>query len=172
MRYNSTLHKIYCFIVILSLIRQYGYTKPSHKVITVGSYRLQVAVTPQSREIGLQGVKHIPTHTGMLFVYPVPTKAIYWMYRCYTAMDIVFLDTQGNVQGITPAMPPITKELSPDQCLRYTVNGFIKANQVKYTKLPKTAYVVELRLGEGINFAKTCACLIPQTIAKAKINAT
>lgn len=159
-------------IAILGLTGvQQSYAKQTLTKIKVGQYWLQLAITPQGRTRGLQGVRRISKHTGMLFIYPTPTKAIYWMYRCYTGMDIIFLDKNGRVQGISSATPPSTRELPPEQCLRYTVHGSMSADQVRYTTLPQTAYVVEVPLGDGINFGKTSAHLVPFVVATAKIKA-
>jgi len=92
------------------------------------------------------------------------------MYGCYTSMDTVFLDINGKIQGISSAIQPIPREL-PEQYIRYTVHGPMGANQAKYVKLPKTAYVVEVPLGDGIHFVKTSVHLIPQAIAAARIKA-
>ena len=169
---SRILHKGYrVLIAFLVSIVNYSYPVLSSTIIAIGPYQLKIAATPQNRIQGLQGVRHIPKNTGMLFVYPDPTKAVYWMYGCYTAMDIIFLDVTGKVQSIIPAMPPNARGLLPEQYTRYTANGPMSANQAKYATLPKTAYVVEVALGEGINFAKTNTRLIPKAIAKAGINA-
>ena len=159
-------------IAILSLPgAQQSYANQTLTKIKVGQYWLQLATTPQSRSKGLQGVKSIDKHTGMLFVYPTPTKAVYWMYGCYAGMDIVFLDKNGRVQGMSSATPPNTRELPPEQCLRYTVYGSMSADQVRHTTMPQTAYVIEVPLGDGINFGKTSAHLVPSIVATAKIKA-
>lgn len=144
-------------------------TKSSLPKLTVGLYQLQVAATPQSRGKGLQGVRHIPRCTGMLFIYPTPTRAVYWMYKCYTPMDIVFLDINGNVQGVVPAMPPTTQETAPEQVVRYTTSGPMKTNLVQNAALHQTAYVVEVPLCEGAHFAQTSAHLVPRAVMTAGI---
>jgi uncharacterized membrane protein (UPF0127 family) len=159
-------------ITILSLVdAKRSYTNQTLTKIKIGQYWLQLATTPQSRTKGLQGVKNIDKHNGMLFVYPTPTKAVYWMYRCYTSMDIIFLDKSGRVQGISSATPPNARELPPEQCLKYTIHGSMSTDQVRYITLPQTTYVVEVPLGEGTGFGKTSAYLVPSIVAAAKIKA-
>jgi len=169
----TRLHQIsLATIVISSLVDgQQIYAAQLPTKITVGQYQLRLATNPQSRSQGLQGVKHISKYQGMLFVYPKPTKAIYWMYGCYTGMDIIFLDINGKIQGMSSAIPPTIKNSLPEQCLRYTIRGPMSASQTRYTSLPKTTYVVEVPLGDGHNFVKTSAHLIPYAIATAKIEA-
>ena len=159
-------------IVISSIIgTQYAFTKQPPTKITVGPYQLKLATTPESRAKGLQGIRRIPKNTGMLFIYPIPTEAIYWMYGCYTGMDIVFLDINSKVQGVLSAIPPTDRSLLPEQYPRYTAFGSMRTNQVRYTTLPKTAYVVEVPLGDGAHFIKNSAHLITSVIATAKIKA-
>ena len=159
-------------VLVFFLTITYVYIKKLPVKTTIGSYQLQIAATSKERAKGFQGVHHIPKRTGILFVYPIPTKAIYWMYRCYTGIDIVFLDINGKVQGITSAMPTTDKKLPPEQYPRYTVYGPIDAHKITHTSLPKTAYVIEVPLGEGVDFSKTSAHLVPHSIKTLGINAS
>lgn len=59
----------------------------------------QLAVTETERTQGFTGVTP-GKDQGMLFVYPVPAKARFWMKDTPSDLDIAFLDREGRVLQI------------------------------------------------------------------------
>ena len=61
---------------------------------------IYVADTIEAQVQGLQGVLKLPYNSGMLFVYPEPTYASFWMYNTFIDLDIAFIDDNYNVLSI------------------------------------------------------------------------
>lgn len=137
--------------------------------VQVGAFHLQVAATPSERSWGLQGVKTLPSHSGMVFLTPKPERAVYWMKGCFIPLDIVYLDGSGKVQGIMQAPPPAPGARWPWQFTYYTALGPMTANQAEFAPLPQTTFVVEVPAGMGAEFARDCAHQVPTTLAATKV---
>jgi uncharacterized membrane protein (UPF0127 family) len=68
---------------------------------------VEVAATPESRNIGLMHRRMLPEDRGMLFVFPVPAIYSMWMANTYVPLSVAYLDPQGRVINIRD-MPPLT----------------------------------------------------------------
>ncbi len=145
------------FIVILAVP---GCNRKAPRAVQAGTYTLRVADGLLERMKGLQGVREISTRTGMVFILPAGTKAVLWMKGCLVAMDMVFLDASGKVQAVVHATPPSRE----GPLLRYTAVGPMAPSLVDQAVLPVSAYVVEVREGEGTTFAQE-AHLLPAALA-------
>lgn len=142
------------------ILADLGCRQSGSRVVRAGTYTLQVAEGLRERMRGLQGVPEIPPHTGMVFVQPAGEKAIFWMKGCLVPMDMVFIDARGRVQAVVRATP--STGTAPT---RYTVAGALKDDQVNRAELPATAFVVEVREGEGRSFAQEAAHLVPTALS-------
>ncbi|HET9701021.1 MAG TPA: DUF192 domain-containing protein [Burkholderiales bacterium] len=68
---------------------------------------VEVAATPESRNIGLMHRRMLPEDRGMLFVFPVPAIYSMWMANTHIPLSVAYLDPQGRVINIRD-MPPLT----------------------------------------------------------------
>jgi uncharacterized protein len=75
--------------------------------------RVQVARTEEQRERGLMSVRHLPPHTGMLFVFDQDGPVAFWMKDTLIPLDMVFLAPDGTVRKIYSRVPVVSRTL-PD----------------------------------------------------------
>lgn len=75
--------------------------------------RVQVADTPQERSRGLMGVTHLPTHTGMLFIFERDDDVAFWMKDTLISLDMVFVGQDGTVRRVFARVPVVSPSL-PD----------------------------------------------------------
>lgn len=96
--------------------------------------RLQVARTEEQRERGLMSVRHLPAHTGMLFIFDADAPVAFWMKDTLVSLDMVFVAKDGTVRSVFAKVPVVSPTLPDD-------------------KIPleqgKAKYVIELPSGEA-----------------------
>jgi uncharacterized membrane protein (UPF0127 family) len=96
--------------------------------------RVQVARSEEQREHGLMGVRHLPKHTGMLFVFERDAPVAFWMKDTLIPLDMVFVGADGVVRRVYSNVPIVARTL-PD------------------SKIPleqgTAKYVIELPAGEA-----------------------
>jgi uncharacterized membrane protein (UPF0127 family) len=73
-----------------------------------GSHRFKVwiAADDASRQQGLMFVRKLPDARGMLFVFDAPQQAAFWMKDTFIPLDLVFIDSAGEVANIAANARP------------------------------------------------------------------
>jgi uncharacterized protein len=72
----------------------------------VMQFRVEVADEAAERSKGLMFRDHMASSAGMLFVYPAPQRAIFWMKNTLIPLDMVFFDATGRVTRVRPDAVP------------------------------------------------------------------
>jgi hypothetical protein len=69
--------------------------------------RVQLAVKPEQKSMGLMERRRLDENAGMLFVYDStqPPDAGFWMYRTRIPLDIAFADSAGVIRSIRSMVP-------------------------------------------------------------------
>lgn len=95
-----------------------------------GFYSLEIANTPETRNLGLGGRKTLNQSRGMLFVFDTPAVQCFWMKGMFFSIDIIWLNSAKEVTHIEPNLSP---------------------NTFPQTYCPQTPakYVIELNSGEA-----------------------
>lgn len=78
--------------------------------VTIGKTTVvvDVADTPALREHGLSGREGLQEGKGMLFVFPEPGSYGFWMKDMQFPIDIIWADSSGVVNTVTPNIAPYT----------------------------------------------------------------
>lgn len=79
---------------------------------------VELATTPEQRERGLMKRQTLEDNTGMLFIFSEESKYSFWMKNMNVSLDIIWINSDGEVVYFVKDVPPCTK--SP--CQTYTPN--------------------------------------------------
>jgi uncharacterized membrane protein (UPF0127 family) len=88
--------------------------------------RVELALTPAARELGLMYRNHMDEDAGMLFVFAAPSRLTFWMKNTEIRLDMIFADPSGIVVGIVANAEPYSERpVGPDAPALYVleVNG-------------------------------------------------
>jgi uncharacterized membrane protein (UPF0127 family) len=77
----------------------------------IATVKVEVAANPDSRELGLMYRNHLDDNAGMIFVFPEPTTAQFWMKNTVIPLDMLFADSKGKVLGIVANAQPYSETL-------------------------------------------------------------
>jgi uncharacterized membrane protein (UPF0127 family) len=58
-------------------------------------------------------VQKLDEHQGMLFVFPRMQPVAFWMKNTYIPLDMVFIDADGRIAGVTANATPFSLEPIP-----------------------------------------------------------
>lgn len=99
------------------------------------SLRIEYAMTPEARELGLGGRADIPKDYGMLFVFPVDDYYGFWMEDAMAPLDIFWLDSQGQTVFImadvaTSTYPDVFYPNVPARYVLETAAGFTREHNI------------------------------------------
>jgi uncharacterized membrane protein (UPF0127 family) len=78
------------------------------------SLQVEIANNSSKRTQGLMCRESIPPETGMLFTYESDRTSGFWMYNTYVPVDILFIDSSGNVVD-NISMTPCPRESLTDE---------------------------------------------------------
>jgi uncharacterized membrane protein (UPF0127 family) len=73
--------------------------------------KVEIADTPDARELGLMYRNHLDEDVGMLFIFPNPTATHFWMKNTVIALDMLFADANGKVLGIVANAQPYSEAM-------------------------------------------------------------
>ncbi len=68
---------------------------------------VEMALNNRQRAQGLMNRKTLPDQSGMLFIFPQPVPAAFWMKNTYIALDMLFIRQDGTIAHIHPNAVPL-----------------------------------------------------------------
>jgi uncharacterized membrane protein (UPF0127 family) len=95
--------------------------------LTAGMYRLdvQIAATPQSREIGLMFRREMPQQEGMLFAFSVPAVQCFWMKNTILPLTAAFIADDGTIVNLAD----MKAQTTDSHCSTKPVKFVLEMNQ-------------------------------------------
>jgi len=78
------------------------------------TFDVEVARTPQQRQVGLMGRTRLDDNAGMLFVFEHTAQQCFWMKNTLIPLSIAFLADDGRIVNIAD-MQPQTQDLHCSQ---------------------------------------------------------
>jgi uncharacterized membrane protein (UPF0127 family) len=71
----------------------------------VHHYRAEFAETPRQQAIGMMFRRHVARSSGMLFLFPAPEYATFYMRNTFVPLDIIFIGVDRRVLNIAHGRP-------------------------------------------------------------------
>ena len=112
-------------------------TTPQTQLVSFGgvSLRLQYALTPSARALGLGGRSSVPSDYGMLFVFPTDGYYGFWMKDTLVPLDMFWLNDKGHVVSMaenvaTSSYPHVLYPSAPARYVLETAAGFARAHGI------------------------------------------
>jgi uncharacterized membrane protein (UPF0127 family) len=69
------------------------------------SLTVELAESPNEQMTGLMNRESLESNHGMLFIFPNPKKASFWMHNTSIPLDLAFLNTDGVILEIHSLVP-------------------------------------------------------------------
>ena len=91
---------------------------------------VQVAQTPQERQIGLMFRKEMPQHEGMLFVFEQPATQCFWMRNTLIPLTAAFVADDGTIVNLADMKP----QTDDSHCSVKPVRFVLEMNQGWFAK--------------------------------------
>jgi uncharacterized protein len=76
-------------------------------------FQIWIADTPDRHLQGLMWLKQLAPDQGMLFLLESPRPFSLWMKNTYVPLDMLFLDENGRISGITRRTTPLSTDIIP-----------------------------------------------------------
>lgn len=124
----SNVRKLCALLVMLVAAASAALAAPPLEKLTFetagGSraFQVEVALTPEQREVGLMYRRSMADNHGMLFDFGRPQEISMWMQNTYVSLDMVFVGSDGRVTRIAEKTEPLsTRIISSNGPARYVV---------------------------------------------------
>ena len=104
--------------------------------LNAGMHRLdvQLAQTPQQRQIGLMWRQDMPQHEGMLFVFEQAATQCFWMRNTLIPLTAAFLEDDGTIVNLADMKPRSDDSHCSERPVRYVLEmnaGWFAKRQIK-----------------------------------------
>lgn len=103
-------------LVLLAATAAFAFQKSSLEIASKsGTHRFEIelAISPQEQELGLQFRKELPEGQGMLFDFGREETASFWMKNTFVPLDIIFIRGNGEIAHIAENAVPLSLDLIP-----------------------------------------------------------
>lgn len=80
----------------------------AHGTVRRHRFIVEIARTPQQKQIGLMNRRSLGPDRGMIFPFPEPRPASFWMKDTLIPLDIVFIRADGRIAAIAERAEPLS----------------------------------------------------------------
>jgi uncharacterized membrane protein (UPF0127 family) len=77
----------------------------------IRSFKVEIADTDRSREIGMMWRTSVPRGTGMLFDFKRSEPATFWMENTLVSLDLIFIRADGTIANIAANAQPLSRAI-------------------------------------------------------------
>jgi len=84
-------------------------------------FRVELAVSPESRAKGLMFRKELPPNRGMLFVFETDQKPSFWMKNTLVPLSIAFIAKDGTIREIHDMSPGSLRPIESTYEVRFAL---------------------------------------------------
>ena len=104
--------------------------------LTAGMFRIdvQLATTPQQRQIGLMSRREMPQTEGMLFIFEQPAEQCFWMKNTLIPLTAAFVADDGTIVNLADMKPLDETSHCSAKPVRYVLEmnqGWFAAKHIK-----------------------------------------
>jgi uncharacterized membrane protein (UPF0127 family) len=125
-------------IVLVFSLKSVEAPKETISLVQIGKMdvKVELAVTKEEQVKGLSGRESLSEDSGMLFIFPKPSKYYFWMKDMHFPIDIVWINENKEIIYIKQDAQPddFLETYGPEQDSSYVlevVSGFIEKHKVK-----------------------------------------
>ena len=72
------------------------------------NFHVEIAATPEKREVGLMYRRELPPNRGMLFIFPAEKVNSFWMKNTPIPLDMIFISRERKIVGIVHETVPFS----------------------------------------------------------------
>jgi uncharacterized membrane protein (UPF0127 family) len=105
------------------------------------TFAVDLAATAGERALGLSGRPSIGRNRGMLFIYEADATPGFWMRGMLFPLDIIWIDGQGEVVGVSSGRAPAPGGSQPPR--------YYPPSPIRYVLEVNAGLAEELRIGPG-----------------------
>lgn len=104
---SVSLSRVRALVLALALPAGLAQAEMPMTELSAGMYRIEVevAATPQNRQVGLMHRKSMPVQHGMVFVFTEDARHCMWMKNTLLPLSVAFLDARGRILNIEDMAP-------------------------------------------------------------------
>jgi uncharacterized membrane protein (UPF0127 family) len=79
----------------------------------VAHFKVEIAATPRTQQVGLMYRPALAPDRGMLFEFATPQSVNFWMDHCPVPLDMLFIEADGTILSIARNAQPESKAEIP-----------------------------------------------------------
>ena len=72
-------------------------------------FKIELALSPEQQEQGLMYRHELAADAGMLFVFPQPKMAVFWMKNTLIPLDMLFIAADGRIADLHERAVPLSE---------------------------------------------------------------